>query len=380
MLGIATGAVLAGLLVAAAVPVVRSSDAANAELRVAADNPLPPETAPLPATVRPLWTMPTTLAAGPVEGPTAVAPGADRVAGLDPATGRERWSYRRGNARLCATTLRDGVVLALFAKSHGCRDLVGLDAATGDRRWFRTVEFTTDAGLTSGPGIAVVTGGDKMIAVDTGSGLNRWMWTEAGCRFDPATVGRAAVATVARCQGEDRLVVHDPYADRAPWVGPQPAGSDPRVVAAEEEVSVLGRVGGAPALTGYRPQEGPDNKQEAARTGSVRDARLAYAGGGPLAAVTDGQVVVLWTGRRVVAVDVRSRQVRWTAAASGPPVLAEGQVLVAEGSGYTARPAPTGTPAVRVPVTGSTLPAGAALSRLGRLVVTAAGGRLTAFG
>lgn len=272
------------------------------------------------------------------------------------------------------------MVLALFAKSHGCRDLIALDAATGDRRWFRTVEFTTDAGLTSGPGVAVVTGVDKMIAVDTGSGLNRWMWTEAGCRLDPATVGRAAVATVARCQSEDRLVVHDPYADRAPAVTPQPAGSDPRVVAAEEEVSVLGRIEGTPALTGYRPQEGAGNKQEAVRTGSARDARLAYAADGPLAAVTDSQVVVLWTGQRVVAIDARSRQVRWTAAASGPPVLAEGQVLVVEAGGFTTRPVLTGTPAARVPVTGGSLPAGAALSRLGRLVLASTPDRLTAFG
>jgi hypothetical protein len=80
----------------------------------------------------------------------------------------------------------------------------------------------------------------------------------------------------------------------------------------------------------------------------------------------------------VVAVDTRSRRVRWTAAASGPPVVAEGQVLVVDTGGLTARPVLAGTPATRVPVTG--LPAGAALSRVGRLVVAAADGRLTAFG
>ena len=93
--------------------------------------------------------------------------------------------------------------------------------------------------LTSGPSVAVATGGDKMIAVDTGGGLNRWTYTAAGCRLDPPVAGRVAVATVAHCGGEDRLVIHDPYGDRAPWVAPQPAGSDPRVVAAEDEVAVL---------------------------------------------------------------------------------------------------------------------------------------------
>ena len=379
LVGAAATVVAVGALAAVAVPVVRSSDALTTDLRVAADNPTIPEPAPLPATVRPVWTVSSTAPHRPVEGPTAVATGVDRVAGLDPATGRERWSYRRGNARLCDSTLQDGVVLALFAKSHGCRDLIGLDAATGNRRWTRTVEFTTDAVLTSGPNVAVTTGGDKMIAVDTGSGLNRWTYTAAGCRLDPPTAGRAAVATVAHCAGEDRLVVHDPYADRAPWVSTQPAGSEPRVVAAEDEVAVLSRAGGAPTLVGYQPREGEDNKQEVTRIGSVRDARLAYPPGGPLAAVTDSQVVVLWTGQRLVAVDARARRVRWTAAATGPPLVVEGQVLAVAAGGLTARPVLAGTPATTVQVAGE-VPATAALSRIGQLVVAAGDGRLPGYG
>ena len=314
-----------------------------------------------------------------MEGPTAVATGTDRVAGLDPATGRERWSYRRGNARLCDSTLRDGVVIALFAKSHGCRDLIGLDAATGNRRWTRTMEFTTDAVLASGPGVAITTGGDKMIAVDTGSGLNRWTYTAGGCQLDPPVAGRVAVATVAHCSGVDRLVVHDPYADRAPFLAAQPAGADPRVVAAEEEVAVLSRAGGTPTLTGYVPRETEDNKQTATRAGSVRDARLAYGTDAPLA-TTDGQVVVLWTGQRAVAVDGRTRRVLWTAPASGPPTLVDGEVLMVDAGGFTARPALPGGPATRVPVTGSGVTAAAALSRIGRLVLVAGAGQLAAYG
>jgi outer membrane protein assembly factor BamB len=383
LVGAAAAVAAVGALAAVAVPVVRSSDALTTDIRVAADNPMTPEPAPLPAIVRPLWTVASTARHGPVEGPTAVATGADRVAGLDPATGRERWSYRRGNARLCDSTLRDGVVIALFVESHGCRDLIGLDAATGSRRWTRTVEFTTDAVLSSGPSVAVTTGGDKMIAVDPGSGLNRWTYTAPGCRLDPATAGRAAVATVAHCGGEDRLVIHDPYADRAPWVSPRPDGTAPRVVGTDEEVSVLSRSGGSPELTGYVPREtgGKEgNKQAATRAGSVRDARLAYAAEDPVASVTDSQVVVLWTGQRVVAVDTRARRVRWTAAASGPPLFAEGQVLVVDAGGFTARPVLTGTPATPVRVAGGRPPAAAALSRVGRLVVVAGAGRLAAYG
>ena len=374
-------------LAAVAVRVIGSSDAATTEIRVATDNPDPPEPAPLPATVRPLWTAVSagTPPSGPVEGPTAVAAGPDRVAGLDPATGRERWSYRRGNARLCGWTARDGVVLALFAKSSGCRDLVGLDAATGSRRWYRTVEVTADAAaLTSGSGVAIVTAGSRLIAVDPVGGLNRWTYAGDGCPLDPAVVGPAAAATVARCPGgQVRLVGHDRYEDKAAWTVPQPAGSDPRVVAAEAEIAVLTRAGGRPVLTGYESVAGKGGKLAGRRTGSVADARLAYDGGARIGGVSAGDVVVVWTGRAAVAVDGRTRAVLWSAPASGPPAdpeRAEGQLLLADSGRLTSRPVVEGRPVRTVAVGGGTVPAGAVLSRIGGLVVAAGADRLAAYG
>ena len=378
VLAAVAGLVVAAAVVAVAVPVVRDSDALTTEIRTARDNPLPPETGPLPATVRALWTTPTGTAAAPVEGPSAIATGVDRVTGLDPATGRERWSYRRGNARLCSATLRDSMVIALFAKSHGCRDLIGLDAATGDRRWYRTLELTADATLTSGPGVAVATAGEQLIAVDTGGGLNRWTWSAAGCTLDPAVAGRIAVVTVARCAGgETRLVVHSPYTDKAPWVRTEVGGSDPRVLTAEERITVLT----GPVLTAFTTAEDTDGKLTAREAGTVRDPRLAAVRtpGAVPTAVADGDFVVLWTGTTAVAVDTRNRAVLWAAPATGPPTLAEGQVLFAASDGFTSRPASTGTPVTSVSA-GAAIPTGAALSRVGRLVVAAAGGHVTAYG
>lgn len=374
VIGAVAALVAAAALVAVAVPVVRDSDVRTTDLRTAADAPPVPETAPLPATVRRLWAAPTGTAGAPVEGPSAVATGPDRVAGLDPATGRERWSYRRGNARLCSATLRDGVVVALFAKTDGCRDAIGLDAATGARRWYRTLEITTDATLTSGPGVAVATAGEQLVAFDPSGGLNRWTWSAPGCRLDPAVSGRVAVATVARCAGgETRVIVHSPYADKEPWVGSQPPGSDPRVLTADERVTVLA----GPVLTAYGVTEDGEGKLTAAPAGTVADPRLA--GAGTAAAVTEGDVLVVWTGTTAVGVDTRTRAVRWAAPASGPPTLAEGLVLLAGPGGFTSRPAATGTPVTTVPA-GSAVPGGAALSRIGRLVLAAGNGELVAYG
>jgi hypothetical protein len=372
---------LAGVGLAAA-RVWPSSDAATTEIRVAAEAGQEAEPAPLPASIRPLWSVSTrTAGQAPVEGPTAVVAGTDRVAGLDPATGRERWSYRRGNARLCGWTPRDGVVVALFAKSAGCRELVGLDAATGGRRWYRTVEVTTDAALSSGPGVAVVTAESQLVAVDTATGLNRWSHTASGCRLDPVVVGRVAAASVARCAGgELRLIGHDPYAEEEPWTVRLPAGSDPVVVAAEDEVAVLTRSAGRPTLTAYTGVAGSDKRKVARRLGAVTDRRLAYGGDArPVAAVQD-RVLVVWTGRSAVAVDGRRRAVRWSAPASGPPLLDDGRVLLAQPGLVTTRPLGRGTPVTRVPVPGGQLPTGATLSRTGALLLAAGGDRLAAYG
>lgn len=374
VIGTVAGLVAAAAVVAVAVPVVRHSDALTTTIRTSPDNPAVPETGPLPAGVRQLWTAPTGSATAPVAGPTVISTGADRVAGLDPRTGAERWSYQRGNARLCDADRQDGMVIALFAKADGCRDLIALDAATGARRWYRTLELRTDARLTSAPGVGVATAGDRMIAFDTGGGLNRWTYTAAGCTLDPATVGQVAVVTVARCaENVRRLIVHLPFADKDPWVGSLPTGSDPHVLTADERVTVLS----GPALTTYSVSQDADQKVTAAPGPGIGDARLTPTG--TPTAVVDGEFLVVWTGTTAVGVDTRNRTVLWTAAASGPPALAEGQVVLAGPDGFTVRPASTGAPVTTV-AAGTPVPARAGLSRIGRLVVVAGAGRLVAYG
>jgi outer membrane protein assembly factor BamB len=375
VIGTVAGLVAVAAVVAVAVPVVRHSDALTTTIRTSADNPAVPETGPLPAAVRQLWTAPTGAAGAPVEGPTVISTGPDRVAGLDPRTGAERWSYERGNARLCSTSRQDGEVLAVFAKADGCRDLIALDAATGKRRWYRTLELRTDAVLTTGPAVGVATAGDRMIAFDTGGGLNRWTYTAAGCTLDPAVVGQAAVVTVARCAaGERRLIVHLPFADKDPWVGTLPPGSDPHVLTADERVTVLS----GSALSTYSVTQDADQKVTAALTGEVpRDDRLTTTG--TPVAVADGDFLVVWTGTTAVGIDARNRTVLWSAAATGPPTLAEGQVVLAGTGGFTVRPASTGAPVTTVPA-GTPVPDRAGLSRIGRLVVVAGAGRLIAYG
>jgi outer membrane protein assembly factor BamB len=374
VLGGIAGLVVAAAVAAVAVPAVRHSDAVTTTIRTASDTPATPELAPLPASVRQLWTAPTGADTAPVEDPSVIQTGADRVAGLDPTTGRQRWSYERGNATLCDATRQDGVVLALFAKSHGCRDLIALDAATGQRRWYRTVEITTPARLTSMTGTAVVTGGGQMIAVDTAGGLNRWTYSTSGCTLDPAVAGQTAVATVSRCSGGlRRLVVHSPTVDKAPWVGSLSPGSDPHVLNADDRVVVLN----GNTLSIYTVSEDKDGKPTPAPAGDVLDDRLA--GTGTPAALLDGDFLVVWTGKAAVGVDLRNQAVRWKAAATGPPARSGHEVLLAGPGGFTIRPAATGQPISTVKV-GTAVPGRAGLSRIGSLIVAAGAGRIIAYG
>ena len=96
--------------------------------------------------------------------------------------------------------------------------------------------------------------------------------------------------------------------------------------------------------------------------------------------MVDGDFLVAWTGRTAVGVDLRDRMVLWTAPATGPPTLTEEhQVLLAGPGGFTIRPAATGRPVTAV-TAGTTVPDRAGLSRLGRLIIAAGGGRLVAYG
>jgi putative phosphoesterase len=87
--------VVAAAVVAVAVPVVRHSDAFTTTIRTAPDSPAAPEQGPVPASVRQLWTAPTSAAAALVEGPSVIETGRPGRRPR-PDTGRERWSIPAG--------------------------------------------------------------------------------------------------------------------------------------------------------------------------------------------------------------------------------------------------------------------------------------------
>jgi len=354
-----------------AVPAVLHSDAATTTSVVAGAAPQQLPAGPLPAAVRTRWSAP---GAAEVGSGTVVVADSSGVAGRDPLTGAQRWSYHRGNARLCDWTSRDGVVVAVFGKRHGCTEMTALDAGTGVRRWYRTAELGAEVDLTSAPGTVVARSGDQLIAVDTASGLNRWTARKPGCRYQPVAVGGLGAVAVLDCGARTLLVSHDPYLDKQRWSRPVP-GTRPVVLAVtDQRVAVLsGDRGGT--LSVY---DGSGH-----RLALVTDPRMASpAAGGQPPGLSVGGLLLYWTGRSVVALDPAAGAVRWAAPASGPPVPDADRVLCAVPGGFAELSPKTGRQVRRIAAgeDGAGPPRGALLARVGRLVVAAGDAETTVSG
>ena len=364
-------AVAAGA-VAVMAPVVAGSAIRSSTLVTAAAAPARLPAAPLPATLRERWAAP---GVGSVEaavaGGSVVAATADRITGRDPSTGAERWSYRRSDARLCGWTARDDVVVAVFARAPACSEMIALDAGTGARKWYRTADIGDSATLTSANGVVVLRSGDRLLAVDTVTGLNRWTSSKPGCRYGPVEVGALGAAAAVRCgDGRTLVVTHDAYTDKELFSVAAP-GTDATVVAVDQSIAVLATVRGTPTLTLY--------DQRGRVQGRIVDRRLAPRPGARMAGEGAGHTVLVWTGAVVAAVDTRTRSVAWSVPALGPPTVDGERLLLAEPTGLVERFVTDGRPSRRATL-GAEPPAGAILSRPGALVVATTPTGVTVYG
>lgn len=372
--------VVVAALAAVAVPLIGGSDVASAHLTTAASPPPPLPPVPLPGTVGVRWSAASVPPAGPAsDAGTVVVATAHSLSGRDARTGAERWSYRRDNARLCAWAVQDGAAVALFGKSHGCTEMIALEVGTGARRWYRTApDVTATASLSSASSVVVARSGDRLLAVDTVTGLNRWTAQKAGCEYGPLVVSQLGAVAVVHCPAggtrpaaTDTVVDHDAYADTEHWTKPA-IGTGATVVAVGEATAVLSVLDGGPILTRY--------DQRGQVLGSIADPRLAGSGGIAPVGLTVADTTLVWTGTAVLAVRTGGHTVAWSAPALGPPTQDGNSVLVARPDGFAELALSGGRLAGRIPVTGGGPAAGAVLSRVGALVIAAGQDGVTAYG
>jgi PQQ-like domain len=365
--GLAGCAVMAAL-VAGLIWVDSGGDAA-ASHDAAAAGPAPTlPVLPMPDRVTRRWSAPSTPPGEiTADGSMVVVAQVNALSGRDARTGTQRWSYRRDNATLCGWTVRDRVVVAAFRIRHGCRDIVGLDLGTGARKWYRSGELGDTIAVSSAEGVVIFRGTDRLLAVDTGTGLNRWFTTRTGCTYGPLLVTNLGAVTTLTCNGVVKVVNHDAYADTEHWAS-DATSTDAVAVGVGNPTAVLGNVGGKPTLTTY------DERGQIRST--LTDPRLAFTGI-PTGTSIDGQTLV-WTGRAVVGVDTLAHTLRWSQPALGPPRANGNGILLSEPAGYVLRSLAAGLVLQRS-AADRTDP-DTSLSRVGALVVDAGANTVTVYG
>jgi hypothetical protein len=244
--------------------------------------------------------------------------------------------------------------------------------------WLKPAPDADTISMVTAAGVAIASTDADQIAFDPATGLNRWSYHKNGCRLGRPVVGQYAAVTVAECNGQPTLIAHEAYAEKDRWLSPI-TGVEPRVVSGEDPIAVLTGRGERTTLTFYNAKGKPSRK-------TIIDSRLdgplstdEAAGAGQNSVLT-GNVLVLWTGSSITAVDRTRRTVLWSAPATGPPTLDGEQLIFATATGVVTR-AVLGEATDQVStVTGGSLPAGSNLSRIAGLVVAAGSGTVSSFG
>jgi hypothetical protein len=205
----------------------------------------------VPDTLQQKWTAASPRTQNPViVGGTVVSGDGHTMAGLDPQTGAQRWSYAR-DADLCAVSSVYDLAVAVYPDSRGCGQVSGIKAATGQRGPTRTSYADRQVIVTS-DGSAVLSYGATRLELWRSDLVRMLSYGEidapvkpvntklgAGCTLMSAAGTDAAVAVLEACRDVNDLRLSllkagkeedEPEAKRVPLPGVA-AVSDARVLA-----------------------------------------------------------------------------------------------------------------------------------------------------
>ncbi len=335
----------------------------------------------VPGSLQQSWTAasPKTLAPVVVNG-TVVTGAGSQMAGLDPETGAQRWSYAR-DAELCAVSYIYDLAVAVYPDVRGCGQVSAIKAGTGQRGPARTSYADKQVVVTS-DGSAVLSYGPTRMELWRSDLVRIFSYGEldarvkpvntavgTGCALMSAAASDAAGAVLEACPGEQDL--------RLSLITPAKEEDEPDVkhvplpgLAADSDARVLAVAGTTAAV--YLPIPHPEI--------AVYDTTGAKVSGTPLrvppvpagrapALTRAGDYLTWWTGGAVVVFDTRLGY-RYTidTPALGPATMMAGSLLVPVADGLAVYdPAggrlqrvvplthPAGTGAVMPAVIGSTV-------------------------
>lgn len=307
----------------------RSSARATAYQPATGPAPTIAPAAAVPAELHQRWTAASGRTLSPIVVGTTVVTGDGRtMAGLDPQTGRQRWSYAR-DLDLCGVSYVYDLAVAVYPDSRGCGQVSGIKAPTGQRGPTRTSYADKVVVLTSDGG-AVLSAGATRLELWRSDLVRMVSYGEldapvkpvntklgAGCTLMSAAASESAVGVLEACRDEKDLKLtllkpakeeDEPDTKRVPLPG----------VAVDAEARVLAVAGTTTAV--YLPIPRPE--VEVYNDTGTKVSETPVPGSpqfpGPAPAIADaGDVITWWTGSAVMVFDNKLAY-RFTITGDGP--------------------------------------------------------------
>jgi outer membrane protein assembly factor BamB len=173
-----------------------------------------------PPSLAEFWSRPSPATPVPVvSGPTVVTGNGGAVVGLDPTTGRQRWSYTR-DLPLCTVAPAFGKIVAVYHRSN-CNEVTELDPTTGARGPQRNGDAQLGTRLvfdgtyvtTTGPTLLDTWRSDMVQTMEYGNVpdfVNPNVQPRVGCTYGSVVASAGEIGVIERCPGEsgDRLTVY----------------------------------------------------------------------------------------------------------------------------------------------------------------------------
>lgn len=294
-----------------------------------------------PPSLAEFWSRPSPATPVPVvSGPTVVTGDDGTVVGLDPLTGRQRWSYRR-DLPLCTVAPAFGKVVAVYHRSN-CNEVTELDATTGQRGAQRNGDAQLGTRLvfdgtyvtTTGPTLLDTWRSDMVQTMEYGNVpdfVNPHVQPRVGCDYGSVVAWAGEIGVIERCIGEpsDRLTLYRATAKAAdtPSVlfSTEIGGSHTRLVAMNDQYIAV-----AMADPGRLVVFSASNGNELAQYPiALTPGDMAGDPPGRVVPVTTGpSAIYWWTGSSTVALSTTNLAPEWTVQGTlGPGVVFAGQYL-----------------------------------------------------
>ncbi|MEZ5132312.1 MAG: PQQ-binding-like beta-propeller repeat protein [Mycobacterium sp.] len=394
---IAAAAIVAVVIVVIGLFWWRSSERATISRPSAQPAPATTAATAVPSALQQRWTATSTRTVAPVALGGVVVTGDGRtVAGLDPQSGEQLWSYAR-DAELCAVSYVYDLAVAVYPDQRGCGQVSGLKAATGQRGPTRT-SYADKVVVVTSDGSAVLSAGATRLELWRSDLIRMLSYGEidapvkpvntklgTGCALMSAAGSESGVGVLEACPGKQdlRLTLLKPAKEEDE---PDTKHVELLGVAIDAEARVLASATTTTAV--YLPTPDPRVVVYDETGTTVSETPLpgppVLSGAAP-AVTRAGDMITWWTGNSVLVFDSKlgyRYTVEGTGAQAplGPATMMTGRLLVPVTDGLAVCDPADGALERVIPLahpsgTGAVMPAVS-----GPMVIEQRGAELAAFG